>query len=49
MLWEEIQHISLPDGQKIPLFSRVLDEVAGKVPLLVEIKSRSLLPKPPTQ
>lgn len=42
MLWEEIQHISLPDGQKIPLFSRVLDEVAGKVPLLVEIKSHRI-------
>lgn len=42
MMWEEIQHISLPDGRKIPLFSQVLDEVAGKVPLLVEIKSHRI-------
>lgn len=39
MAWQEMQGITLPDGQSIPLLSQVLETVAGRVPLLVEIKS----------
>ena len=39
MTWAQLQMLSLPDGQKIPLFSQVLETAAGRTPLLVEIKS----------
>lgn len=37
--YAELQHILLPDGQRIPHFREVLSLVRGQVPLLVEIKS----------
>ena len=36
--YEELKAFPLPDGTAIPLFSEVLARVAGKVPLIVEIK-----------
>ena len=42
MRLEEIQKLSLPDGQKIPLFGDVLSLVQGRVPLMVEIKSHKM-------
>lgn len=46
MTLEEIRQAQLYDsGQKIPLFSEVLDLVHGQVPLLVEIKMEGLDPK----
>ena len=40
--YEELQQLSLQNtGEKIPLFSDVLDLVKGRVPLLVEIKLHS--------
>lgn len=38
LTWEELEAYPLPDGSRIPLFQEVLDLVAGKVPLIVEIK-----------
>jgi glycerophosphoryl diester phosphodiesterase len=39
MTWEELSKLSLMDTQyRIPLFSEVLEEVDGKVPLLIELK-----------
>lgn len=46
MTLEEIRRAPLYDsGQKIPLFSEVLDLVHGQVPLLVEIKMEGVDPK----
>lgn len=39
--FDEIQDYTLLDGSKIPLFSEVLNLVAGRVPLMVEIKHYS--------
>ena len=38
LTYEELQLYPLPDGSCIPLFSQVLDLVAGQVPLIVEVK-----------
>lgn len=39
MTWEELSRLTLADTQhRIPLFSEVLEEVNGKVPLLIELK-----------
>ena len=38
--YDELQQLHLADSdEKIPLFSKVLETVAGKVPLIVEVKS----------
>lgn len=43
LTFEELQQYSLLNtNQKIPLFSDVLHEVQGKVPLLVELKCRNM-------
>lgn len=39
LTWAELEKIPLPDGQQIPGFDEVLQVIAGRVPLLVEIKS----------
>lgn len=38
LTWEELKAHPLPEGSPIPLLSQVLELVAGKVPLIVEIK-----------
>ena len=38
LTYQELCQYALPDGSTIPLFSQVLSLVAGRVPLLVEIK-----------
>ncbi len=38
LTYEELQLYPLPDGSTIPLFSQVLKLVAGRVPLIVEVK-----------
>ena len=39
MNWQQLQEVRLPDGQGIPLFSEVLRQIGGRVPVIVEIKS----------
>ena len=38
---KELEQIPLPDGSTIPTFAQVLELVAGRVPLIVEIKHES--------
>ena len=40
MPYDEIVKLKLSDGQHIPLFDEVLELVAGKVPLLTELKQQ---------
>lgn len=38
LTYEELKQYPLPDGSCIPLFSQVLELVAGQVPMIVEVK-----------
>ena len=38
LTYAELCKIPLPDGSRVPLFSEVLNLVAGRVPLIVEVK-----------
>ena len=43
LTWEETQKLTLfGSGERVPLFSEVLDTVAGREPLIVEIKAECL-------